>query len=372
MSNKLIIAAAGSGKTTLLVNNALSDRCSLLITTFTIANEQEIRKKFIKLNGCVPPNVTLQTWYSFLLQHGVRPFQGILIDEKVKGMLLVNNKSGTKYIGKFGPVYYSEEKDFEKFYFSNERKMYSDKIAKFVCRCNEETKGAVINRISRIYEKIYIDEVQDLAGYDLEIIKLLMKSSSDLLMVGDPRQVTYHTHNEAKYSKYSLGNIEEFISEQCKNFNCYIDKVSLNMSYRNNDSICKFSLFLYPEYESCSSNQKKVTGHDGVFLVKKEDVSDYLKKYDAMQLREKRNVIVNDEFPAINMGESKGLTFDRVLIYPTKPMLIWMEDHSKDLKPKSKSQLYVAVTRAKYSVGIVFDYTDKMEIEGTEKYLMGR
>ena len=29
-------------------------------------------------------------------------------------------------------------------------KMYSDKIAKFVCRCEKETKGRVSQRISRI------------------------------------------------------------------------------------------------------------------------------------------------------------------------------------------------------------------------------
>ena len=76
MADKLIIAAAGSGKTTFLVNQALSIQDSrVLITTFTEANEQEIKKKFIEANGCIPPNVTVQTWFSFLLQHGVKPYQ---------------------------------------------------------------------------------------------------------------------------------------------------------------------------------------------------------------------------------------------------------------------------------------------------------
>jgi DNA helicase-2/ATP-dependent DNA helicase PcrA len=87
-----------------------------------------------------------------------------------------------------------------------------------------------------------------------------------------------------------------------------------------------------------------------------------------MQLREKRTVKVNDGYAAINMGESKGLTFDRVLIYPTGTMKSWMKNHSKTLQPKTRSQFYVAVTRAKYSVGIVFDYNEKTNIEGVEKY----
>lgn len=32
----------------------------------------------------------------------------------------------------------------------------------------------IINRLSRIYSHIFIDEVQDLAGYDLELIKLFI------------------------------------------------------------------------------------------------------------------------------------------------------------------------------------------------------
>ena len=181
---------------------------SVLITTYTIANELEIRKKIVELNGFVPHNVTIQTWYSFLLQHGVRPFQGVVLDDKINGMILVNEKSGKKYDGKYGPVYFAED-DYRKFYFTDGMKMYSDKIAKFVCRCEKETKGRVSQRISRIYPKIYVDEIQDLAGYDLDIIKSLLQAECDVTMVGDPRQVTYHTHNETSvYKGYKQDKIE--------------------------------------------------------------------------------------------------------------------------------------------------------------------
>lgn len=53
-----------------------------------------------------------------------------------------------------------------------------------------------------------------------------------------------------------------------------------------------------------------------------------------MQLREKRTVKVNDAYAVINMGEAKGLTYDRVLIYPTGTMRNWMMDHSKNCNPK--------------------------------------
>lgn len=46
----------------------------------------------------------------------------------------------------------------------------------------------------------------------------------------------------------------------------------------------------------------------------------------------------------------------------------WMKDHSKNLPPKTRAQFYVAITRARYSVGIVFDYDNETNIVGTEKY----
>jgi len=50
-NNKLIIAAAGSGKTTHLVNEALKIKDKkVLITTYTQANEAEIKKKIIEID----------------------------------------------------------------------------------------------------------------------------------------------------------------------------------------------------------------------------------------------------------------------------------------------------------------------------------
>lgn len=108
MSNKLIIVAAGSGKTTHLVNESLKvTDGKVLITTYTEANEKEIIKKFYELNGCIPESITIQTWFSFLIQHGVKPYQSVIYNGKIKGLLLVNEKSGFRYRGRNGqPVYF--------------------------------------------------------------------------------------------------------------------------------------------------------------------------------------------------------------------------------------------------------------------------
>lgn len=77
---------------------------------------------------------------------------------------------------------------------------------------------------------------------------------------------------------------------------------------------------------------------------------------------------VKNNHEALNFGNSKGLSFDRVLIYPTKPIMDWIKNNSSDLAPTSRSKFYVAVTRAKYSVGIVYNYSDGEVIDGIEKY----
>lgn len=364
MSNCLIVAAAGSGKTTYLVKRALEIRDQkVLITTFTEANEREICKKMIEIHGSIPQNITVQTWFSFLIEHGVRPYQSFLFNGKVTGLELVNQKSGFHFSSKYGPVYWGE-KDVQKHYFNSAGQIYSDKLSKFVFQVNDLSGGLVMDRLSRIYPNIFIDEVQDLAGYDLALIKLFMQSNSNLTMVGDPRQVTYHTHEEAKFGKYSEGKIEQFIQTECKKIQIDIDHKSLCTSHRNKQGICEFANQLYPEMEPCGYDEQDPTGHDGVFLVYEEDIDEYLKEFSPIQLRDKITVDVKDSYAAMNFGNAKGLTFDRVLIYPTKPMLEWIKDHSKSLKPESRSKFYVAITRARHSVGIVISKKTKVPLQG--------
>ncbi|MEG0926792.1 UvrD-helicase domain-containing protein [Chryseobacterium sp.] len=378
-NNKLIIAAAGSGKTTFLIEEAIKQKKGkVLITTFTQANESEIKRKFVTKNKCIPENITVQTWFSFLLKHGVKPYQGALFEKKINGLILVNGKSGLKAYSSpcekckkenivkdectkcKKPIYFSEEKNFEQHYFSKSTKIYSDKLSKFVIRSNEKSKGELINRISKIYSHIFIDEVQDLAGYDLELLKLLFNSSSQILMVGDPRQGTYVTNISAKNKQFTKSSIVHFFQDQTMKINT--DKKSLLINYRCNKAICDLSNDLFPKFQRTESGNEIITGHDGVFFIKEKDVENYLLNFNPMQLRDNKRKLVNENFKVMNFGESKGLSFDRVLIYPTQPFLAWLVDNKSELAETSRSKLYVALTRARYSVAIV----NNIETEGNQ------
>ena len=363
-NNELIIAAAGSGKTTRLVNEALNIKNKkVLITTYTQANEAEIKKKIIEINKCIPENITVQTRFSFLLKHGVRPFQGVLFEKKIKGLILVNSQSGIKgYTKNKQPIYFGEEKEFEKHYFSNQLKIYSDKLSKFVFRCNEKTNGNVIDRISRIYSHIFIDEVQDLAGYDLELLKLLFNCSSNILLVGDPRQGTYSTNSAPKNKQFKKANIINFFTDKIDNLTK--DDTTLTINYRCMKSICELSNKLFPTMQQTISGNNNTTDHNGIFFVKKQNIEKYLHKYQPLQLRDSKRTNVNENHRIMNFGESKGLSFDRVLIYPTDPILKWLRNNNSDLADTSRSKFYVAVTRAKYNVGFIVDDNEKSIIDG--------
>lgn len=386
-NNKLIIAAAGSGKTTYLVRRALdipSER--VLITTYTEANEGEIRRTIIRLRGYIPANITIQTWFAFLLQHGVRPFQSALdesIHETEIGFCLSSKKSAQK-CGADGkplvlngkPIYWGEA-DFRKFYFTNSFRIHSDKISKFVFTCNSVTKGDVVNRIARVFDYVLIDEVQDLAGYDLELLKLLFQSDSEVLLVGDPRQVTYLTHHSAKHKKYANGNIRGFVEDQLgRNTTCVVDETTLISSHRNNQTICDFSNKLYPTLPAsqpctCDGCRSKASFHEGIFWIAKEEVEEYLHLFQPTQLRWNLKTACSDGCSVMNFGEAKGLSLDRVVIYPTREMKEWILDHDHPLKEETRAKLYVAITRARHSVAFVLEAEETGPLEDLCRYRVG-
>lgn len=81
--NKVIIASAGSGKTTYIVEEALKMKEQrVLVTTYTNENIDQIKTFFIEKAGCIPANVIVQSWFSFLLQEGVRPYQNHITERR--------------------------------------------------------------------------------------------------------------------------------------------------------------------------------------------------------------------------------------------------------------------------------------------------
>lgn len=361
MKNSVYLASAGSGKTTLLVRKACEVPSTeyVLMLTYTDSNEQEIRNKFYKENdGIIPKNVFIMTWFSFLLRHLIKPYQDYVTDDDfdIKGLVFPNNDVNVKNKQqKFRRI---RKTNWKQYYFTKNQRILSEKISELAFECNDKSKDLPIERLTNIFDNIYIDEVQDLAGYDLELIRLFFLSKSKVVLAGDPRQTIYLTNHNAKNPNYREGKILDYLND-CKQLkNKYsIDTNTLNHSWRCCKEICNYASMLSPNFPQMNTNLDYQEHNCGVFLVKQSDCMSFVEQNEnVMQLRwSKTNKKVIGNKGCKNFGDSKGQTFDSVLIYPTKEMAEWIENHNTQLKTETRNKFYVAVTRAKYIVGIVWN-----------------
>jgi len=339
--NKIIITSAGGGKTTSIVKKALNNEGkNILITTYTLENEDQINDCIIEHKGFLPKNITVLTWFSFLLRHGIRPYQNYIVpDTRIKSVDFDSTP----------PLKVKKEKHV---YFVNKAEnIYRDRVSDFVCLCNEKSDGLIIRRLKTIFDHIYIDEMQDLSGWDLDLVELLLKSSISITLVGDPRQTTYRTTNAPKNKGKCGINMIKWIHELQEKSICeFKEQVGC---YRSNQEICNFADKLYPQLSKTVSKFNVKTEHDGVFKISPKKVPDYLNKYNPVILRwnKKSNTM---GFSALNIGISKGRTYNRVLLFPTEPMKKYLRTKKLSLAG-DLSKLYVAVTRARHSVAFVVD-----------------
>lgn len=343
--SEVIIAAAGGGKTTRIVNRVLgspTERAALL--TYTQVNTEEIGRKIYALNAAIPPHVEVWSWYSFLLREMARPYQASLHERRIEGLVWCNQRS----------VRYVPQSKTREFYFAEDRLIYSDKLSQFVVACNDASNGAVIRRIEERFDRIYIDEIQDMAGYDLEVIELLLKSKVRVTMVGDHRQATFVTNNSQKNSAFrGVKIIEKFAKwEKAKLLTLTFE----TDTHRCNQAIADMADTLFPAIPGTTSRTNEITGHDGVFILKPQAVDDYIQKYQPQVLRyDRRTQCRNLDMQARNFGECKGLTFDRVLIFPHGKGKAWLTSGDYSHVQDTAAKLYVAITRARYSVTFVLD-----------------
>jgi hypothetical protein len=103
----------------------------------------------------------------------------------------------------------------------------------------------------------------------------------------------------------------------------------------------------------------------GLFIVQRKDLPRYLEMRRPVQLRWSSTVkIASADLPALTFGRSKGLGFDRVIVYPTKEMMDWLKSAQSALKAETRAKLYVALTRARHTKAVVHDLADGEVVPG--------
>ena len=351
-NNKIVVASAGSGKTTFLTQTACAqNKSKAALITYTNNGRDELEAKTYENIGHLPPNITIDTWFSFLLRHFVRPYQRVIYEPRVNDVHFVNTLSAR----------YAPATDIDRHYFSRPGTIFSDKISKFACEIIQRTDGAPLTRLSEIFDNMYIDESQDLAGYDLDLVELLLQSPINTTLVADYRQATYSTHPAKRNKQYQGANIVRKFREWEEGNLCRI--VEHNHSYRCVQKICDFADRFHPTAPQTKSRNNKTTDHDGVFAVRQRDVEKYVARFAPQTLRysrAKRNVIGQP----LTYGSSKGKTFNRTLIYPHGPLEKYLKTNDIEDAGKELAKIYVAVTRARQSVAfVVKDNANLAELE---------
>lgn len=343
MGSTVILAAAGAGKTERIVKEALAESGRrVLITTYTNRNAQEITDRLIKECGVVPCHVQVETWFRFLLRDAIKPYQGALTAAfRTRSINFETDRP--RYVPK---------NSFDRYYFDDASNLYKDRVADLACAINKQANGKTIRRLEQLFNIILIDEMQDLVGYDLDFIDILIASQFDLTMVGDPRQSTYASNDCPKNKQYRGFGLYDWVEQRRKKGVLAVEH--MNWSHRCNDRICRFSDALFPEQPATESRNTATTSHDGMFLVKQEFLQDYTDTFKPAVLRWNRKVQVAAYLlaGASNIGDVKGCTFDRVLVYPTKPMLKYLRT-ADPRDAGERERFYVAATRARYSVAFV-------------------
>jgi len=313
------------------------------MVTYTNNNVGVIKAKFVEKHGAVPSRVDVRTWFSFLLQECTRPYQhSVCPGVRVRTIHFPKGRSA-----RFAPY-----ANTQRYYFKDSDEIYSDKMSRFVLDCESSSGGRVTRRLREIYDAIFVDELQDLAGYDLDLVEALMGMGIPMVMVGDPRQATYSTNSAAKNRQYRGIGLLDKLGEWERAGLCQL--LTQARSFRCNQMICDFADALWPEMEKTASQVSDTTGHDGVFLVSAADLSAYLKEFSPATLRyDRRTRVERDD--ALNFGEAKGLTFDRVLVLPHGPIEEYLRTGDIGAVEGSLAKFYVAVTRPRYSVAFVYE-----------------
>lgn len=341
LNNKAKMSAAGSGKTWDICHEALevvthTDKRALIVT-YTNRGAESVKNEIRKQNeNVLHPQVIIKTWYRFLLSDLIKPYQTGLTGRRINHIKTVD------FSEQFGQINFNKAGTYSR-YINAGRNVRSNQASELAVLLNERSRGKSIARLEEIYSNIYFDEIQDMAGYDIELLRLLMKSSIGIVCCGDNKQATFKTHVAKKNKNQTGKNIWEFFRRLEEDGLVQIER---NLASRRfNWDICCFANAVYPQGEAITTIMEEVTGHDGVFLIKVSDVDLYQDYYTPQILRFDARTKINR--PCVNFGICKGETFERVLIYPNGPLNDFI---LKGAALGSPEKYYVGVTRPRYSI----------------------
>jgi DNA helicase-2/ATP-dependent DNA helicase PcrA len=223
MDKSVILAVAGSGKTSRLVES-LDDERRFLIVTYTDSNHDNLRTKIIQRFGYFPANIALFTYFRFLHGFCYRPF--------------LRSKKNTKGLTfKLPPTYPRYGLKDDRRYMASSRRLYANRLAKLIEQSN--LISAVVTRMEKYFDAIFVDEVQDFAGHDFNFLLAISAAKMKVTFVGDFFQHTFDTSRDGNVNANLHDDYTAYKTRFTK-AKLHVDTDSLKESRRCSRTVCDF------------------------------------------------------------------------------------------------------------------------------------
>jgi len=332
MDKSVIFAVAGSGKTSKLVAD-LDEERRFLIVTYTDANYENIRIKIIQRFGYFPANIVVYTYFRFLHGFCYRPF--LRSEKNTKGVFF-----------EFPPTKPRYRLADDCRYISPGRWLYSNRLAKFVQQSG--LTDAVLARMEKYFDVFFVDEVQDFAAHDFNLLMDICAAKLEITLVGDFFQHTYDTSRDENVNA-KLHEDYEAYKARFEAAKLKVDTQSLKKSYRCSKTICDFITDVIGiTIEAHEARESLIRFEDepaGALAIHADSMTVKL----FLQEHHKYGCYSQ------NWGVSKGADHyqDVCVVLNPDNVKAWRRGSLRDINVKTRNKLYVACSRARGNLTFV-------------------
>lgn len=332
MDKSVIFAVAGSGKTQKIIDE-LNEEKRFLIVTYTDANRDNLRNRILGKFGYFPSNISLYTYFAFLHAFCYLPF--LLDVKRTKGMTFERPDPQKNFA-------LTDDRRF----ITPGRWLYHNRVASLLKETG--TVSGINARIEKYFDAFFVDEVQDFAGHDFNLLMALPSANVRCMYVGDFYQHTYDTSRDGQTNV----NLHEDYEKYKKRFvkaKMTLDLKSLIKSRRCSKSVCDF-----------------IEKNIGIEI---ESDSDRITDVELIEDADKVNVIYasNDVIKLFyeehykydcygqNWGASKGLDHytDVCVVLSPRALKAYKAGALSTINAGTRNKLYVACSRARGSLTFI-------------------
>jgi DNA helicase-2/ATP-dependent DNA helicase PcrA len=353
MDKKLVMAVAGSGKTYMLCNTLDSEKRNLILA-FTHENIKNIHFELMQRFRAIPENTTVSTFHGFVYGDCVQPYhraictiygeqhfgcEGVTFSQPPKPM------NATKY----NYMYIKESK--LRHYIPGKR-YFCSRMAKLVYKNEASLLPAVLARINKFYDALFIDEYQDYRNEEYELLSAIIRGfNGDVLLTGDYYQ---HSVSGDNNTGKPFGTAQKPVNYQnykktIEKLGITLDETTLSKSRRCSKSVCEFVK------SKLGVGIESDDEHDGDVIV----ISDTAEAEQILNDDRVCKLLLRDSakysFVCFNWSYSKGDTYLKTCVILTENTSNLIDNGFRcdQIAPTTKNKLYVALTRSQTSVHLM-------------------